>query len=107
MKLILEKAEIVKVLSAHFGAKFDPEKVVIRTEPFEIELHDLPLSDPEPPAAKKPPEFGPQEYLKDDEDAGVDPTELIKASKSLEEELWRKRQGGSRSTPKFDTDEIS
>lgn len=45
MKLILEKNEIVAILGKHFDAKLDPEKVIIRHEPFEIELSGLPLSD--------------------------------------------------------------
>ena len=49
MRLILEKAEIVAVLSKHFDAQLDPENVIIRTDPFEIEVCGLPLSSNEPP----------------------------------------------------------
>lgn len=45
MRVILEKAEIVQILGKHFDSEFDPEKVVIRTEPvFEIELRDIPMA---------------------------------------------------------------
>jgi hypothetical protein len=44
MRVILEKKEIVQILSKHFESNFDAEQVLIRTEPvFEIELKDIPL----------------------------------------------------------------
>lgn len=49
MRLILEKTEIVAVLSKHFEAALDPDKVIIRTDPFEIEVCGLPLADAPPP----------------------------------------------------------
>lgn len=49
MRLILEKAEIVAVLSKHFDAELDPDNVIIRTEPFEIEVCGLPLGSSDPP----------------------------------------------------------
>lgn len=48
MRLILEKAEIVSILGKHFEANFDPGDVIIRTDPFEIELRGLPLGDAPP-----------------------------------------------------------
>lgn len=48
MKLILEKNEIVTILGKHFEAQLDPEKVIIRTDPFEMELSGLPLGDAPP-----------------------------------------------------------
>lgn len=49
MRLILEKAEIVTVLSKHFDAELDPDNVIIRTDPFEIEVCGLPLGSNDPP----------------------------------------------------------
>jgi len=44
MRLILERAEVVAILGKHFDVELDPEKVVIRTDPFEIEVYGLPLA---------------------------------------------------------------
>lgn len=49
MRLILEKNEIVTILGKHFEANLDPDKVIIRTDPFEIEVCELPLTDAPPP----------------------------------------------------------
>ena len=48
MRLILEKSEIVAILGKHFDVELDPEKVVIKTEPFEIEVSGLPMTDAPP-----------------------------------------------------------
>jgi len=48
MRLILEKSEIVAILGKHFDVELDPEKVVIKTEPFEIEVSGLPMTDSPP-----------------------------------------------------------
>jgi len=48
MRLILEKHEIVAILGKHFEAELDPEKVIIRTDPFEIEVSGLPMTDAPP-----------------------------------------------------------
>ena len=45
MRLILEKSEIVAILGKHFDAELDPEKVIIRTDPFEVEVCGLPMTD--------------------------------------------------------------
>lgn len=45
MRLILEAAEIIKILGVHFQAELDPKNVIIRTDPFEIEVCALPLSE--------------------------------------------------------------
>jgi len=45
MRLILEKHEIVAILGKHFDADLDPDKVIIRTDPFEIEVCGLPLAE--------------------------------------------------------------
>jgi len=49
MRLILEKSEIVAILGKHFDVNLDPEKVLIRTEPLEIEVCGLPMTDAAPP----------------------------------------------------------
>lgn len=48
MRLILEKDEIVSILGKHFEVKLDPEKVIIKTDPFEIEVSGIPMSDAPP-----------------------------------------------------------
>jgi hypothetical protein len=48
MRLILEKDEIVSILGKHFEVELDPETVIIRTDPFEIEMKGIPLSDAPP-----------------------------------------------------------
>jgi len=115
MRLILEKSEIVAILGKHFDAELDPEKVIIRTDPFEIEVCGLPLAaDPAPstnvvaikPPAKRTgvdaPKFAAQ--LRDDEGASteepppgldgaessedsVHPSSVLAASKALEQQL--------------------
>ena len=45
MKLILEKPEIVAIISKHFELSLDPNSVVVRTEPLEIELTGIPLTE--------------------------------------------------------------
>jgi hypothetical protein len=45
MRLILEKSEIVAILGKHFDVELDPEKVLIRTDPLEIEVCGLPMAD--------------------------------------------------------------
>jgi len=45
MRLILEKDEIVTILGKHFDVALDPERVIIRTDPLEIEVSGIPMSD--------------------------------------------------------------
>jgi hypothetical protein len=45
MRLILEKNEIVAILGKHFEVTLDPEKVIIKTDPLEIEVSGIPMSD--------------------------------------------------------------
>lgn len=93
MRLILEKEEIVTILSKHFDAELDPTKVVIRTDPLEIEVHGLPLSSNDPPPKKvRGLEAVPQLQEKKEEGASsasddVHPAALLAASKSIEREL--------------------
>jgi len=48
MRLILEKNEIIRILGKHFDAELDPDRVIIRTDPFEVELSGIPLAEGEP-----------------------------------------------------------
>ena len=86
MRLILEKSEIVMILSRHFDAVLDPEKVIIRTDPLEIEVCGLPLGseDSAPkrednvvmmePARRQPkPSDVEKVKRRDDPDASVEP----------------------------------
>lgn len=47
MKVILEAADLIRILGAHFGAEFDPENVTIKTDPFEVEVRGIPLPEAE------------------------------------------------------------
>ena len=47
MKVILEAADLIKILGVHFGAEFDPENVTIKTDPFEVEVRGIPLPESE------------------------------------------------------------
>jgi len=51
MRLILEKDDLVKILSRHFNETFDPRKVQVRGDPFEVELTQIPLADVKPAEA--------------------------------------------------------
>lgn len=53
MRLILEKDEIVAILGKHFDTELDPTKVIIRTDPFEIEVCGLPLGSGDAPPPKE------------------------------------------------------
>jgi len=53
MRLILEKNEIIAILGKHFDAELDPEKVIIRTEPLEIEVCGLPLASGDSPPPRE------------------------------------------------------
>ena len=48
MRLILEKDEIVAILGKHFEVELDPDKVIIKTDPFEIEVSGIPMTDSPP-----------------------------------------------------------
>lgn len=38
MRLILEKSDLVEIIAKHFNARVDPDSVVVRHDPFEVEL---------------------------------------------------------------------
>lgn len=41
MRLILEKSDVVKILSKHFGTTLSEENVVVRPDPLEIEVSSI------------------------------------------------------------------
>ena len=124
MRLILEKSEIVAILGKHFDAELDPEKVIIRTDPFEVEVCGLPMTDtpkeetnvvPLPQVTKFSPAKAERLVPRADVDASteppppgndgtevsdesVHPASVLAASKALELELDKKNpQLGRRS----------
>jgi hypothetical protein len=114
MKLILEKDEIVTIIGRHFDTVLDPSKVILRMDPFEMEVSGLPLASEtqkheaetnvvplhtpvkatkaaepllraDPDASTEPPEPGSDgESLTD---ASVHPASVLAASKALEQQL--------------------
>ena len=52
MRLVLEKEEILEVIAKHFKIKIDPDRVVIRTDPLEVELSGLPLVEDSTPSKR-------------------------------------------------------
>lgn len=84
MRLILEKNEIVTILGKHFDANLDPENVIIRTSPLEIEVCGLPLATsdapptnvvqmPQPVASTRPLKGTAPATPRDDVDASLEP----------------------------------
>ena|ERR1035437_9184047 len=61
MRLVLEKADLIKILEKHLSVKLAPDMVLVRTEPsFEVEVSGIPLTDealtPEAPKARSAPQ---------------------------------------------------
>jgi hypothetical protein len=54
-RIILEKKELLEILGRHFETVLDETSVVIRTEPFEVELTKVAMPTEEPPKKKEPP----------------------------------------------------
>jgi hypothetical protein len=48
MKVTLEKEDLIQILAEHFGSDFDVGNITIRSDPFEIEVRNVPL-----PASEK------------------------------------------------------
>jgi hypothetical protein len=50
MRIILEKSELLEILGKHFETIFDADNVIVRTEPFEVELTKvaMPADDTKP-----------------------------------------------------------
>lgn len=131
MRLILEKAEIVKIVGKHFDADLDPDSVVIRTDPLEIEVSGIPLPEREPAPENvthlpKPRREATPPRTRDDKNAtiespppGVDEIEtdeeataealaLVEQSRQLEKELTDKprRATGFDEMPTYSNDEV-
>lgn len=106
MRLILERAEVVAILGKHFDAELDPEKVVIRTDPFEIEVCGLPLAnettasptspisstkrqraDADASADAPPPGYDTDGVPADATGMGLHPAAALAVSKELERQL--------------------
>lgn len=70
MRLVLEKGDLIRVLERHFGETFDDSKVIVRADPFEVELVGLPLTmeAAEPPAKKTAPKKPAVAAYRDDGD---------------------------------------
>lgn len=93
MKVILERPDIKHILELHFGSSFADEDVVIRADPFEVEVRNIPVPPSEndgtptttaqvsrpTPAGKAPPAYTPNDddaalvAQRADADAYVDP----------------------------------
>jgi len=78
MKVILETADLIRIIGAHFGSEFDTENVTIRTDPFEVEVRGIPLPTGEkapsaPPRTTPPPRMtlvdDPEPFAPDADDA--------------------------------------
>jgi hypothetical protein len=79
MRLILEKNEIVAILGKHFDVELDPEKVIIKTDPLEIEVSGIPMTDAQPREETNVVTLrsGPGTYSAVKSSA-VDPTDIVK-----------------------------
>lgn len=52
MRVVFDEADLIKILSKHFGTTLSPENVKITADPFEIDVRDveeLPLASPPQP----------------------------------------------------------
>lgn len=114
MKVILETADLIKIIGAHFGAQFDEQNVSISTEPFEVEVRGIPLPASEkkakPPGRTESYEPPPEATYADPQDSelvarradagatteppppgldadGLSPADLLRRSQQLEQEL--------------------
>lgn len=98
MRIVLEKADLIKIIGRYLDAELDPSRVVVRTDPFEVEVTDIPLSAPEAaPSADEAPMEEAEEPIpalqRADPDATTempsfaDPAQFLQVSKTLEAEL--------------------
>lgn len=112
MKVILETADLIRIIGAHFGAEFDADNVTIRTDPFEVEVRgiDLPDADKPTPSARPSPSAEPPHRhvlpadadlvaQRADDDATIDPpppgmdeTEALNATGSPAAIIQRSRE---------------
>jgi hypothetical protein len=111
MRLILERQEIIEILEKHFEEKFDSNQIVIRTEPFEIEL--MKLSMPTEPTPAKPPSaptpkpgtliVAPPSGPRMENGFLVEPPSIIPEDPSL---LERRSSDGEAAPPPLSADEV-
>jgi hypothetical protein len=111
MRLILDRADLLSILSRHFGEMLDAGRVQVRSEPFEVELFGIPLSLPneEPEREELPGDAGQGFGVRSDpngspvpppispEEASDDPAPVLLRSRELEREFGGKedrRTGG-------------
>jgi len=103
MRIILEKSDIIKLLSKALESELDPESVEITAEPFEaiISKAEKILQPPLPPPPSPPPvnmikEGMTRPYRADE----VDIEDLVKANSSMVQEGPKRPLGSNeRSTP--------
>lgn len=57
MKVTLEKDDLIQILAEHFGSDFDTSNITIRSDPFEIEVRNVPLPASEKSAPVTTPEM--------------------------------------------------
>ncbi len=49
MKAILERPDVIQILCEHFGSDFDESNITIQTDPFQIEIRNIPVPSSEKP----------------------------------------------------------
>lgn len=54
MKVILERPDCIRILEEHFGSKFEEGDILIRADPLEIEIRNVPVPASEKNAAPAP-----------------------------------------------------
>jgi len=48
MRIVLERNDLIKIIGQYLEATLDPSRVVVRTDPFEVEVTDVPLTESSP-----------------------------------------------------------
>ena len=102
MKIILEKADVVRILAAHFDTALDDMNVVIRPNPLEIEVTNIQMHDS---AAKKPPPKATE--LTEGVEVRSGANEDMGAVLRENERLLRADRNTLRSVPQDTTEEMS
>jgi len=100
MKIILEKADVVRILAAHFDTALDDMNVVIRPDPLEIEVTNIQMHDS---AAKKPPPKVTEAGVETRPDSAEDMGAVLREN----ERLLRADRNTLRSVPQDTTEEMS
>jgi hypothetical protein len=55
MRIVLEKQDLINIIGKYLEATLDASKVVVRTDPFEVEVTGVPLPDAAAPVLPVPP----------------------------------------------------